>query len=148
MYRNALALVLLSVPLARAQNPASAPPKLGRPDDFSNLVGTFQVAAQAQPTAVAVEEPVLVTVTITGQAIEPYVPKLKELRLFPDNVQRSFFVEPVGEERTADAWIVRYRLRPKHVNVKFVPGLKLCRAALALGPETSTEGLIKKALSG
>ncbi|MCI0681260.1 MAG: hypothetical protein L0Y71_04080 [Gemmataceae bacterium] len=115
---------------ARAQMPAAEaptmePPRIGQPPDFSQVAGTFRIAAQVQPASVAVEEPVMLTVTIRGQAAAPYVPKRDLLRIFPDDMQRDFYVEPAGEQAKQGSWEFTYRLRPKHTRVQFVPSLKL-----------------------
>lgn len=107
------------------QSPALEPPRVGQPPDFSQVVGTFQIAAKAQPTAVAVEEPVTLIVSISGKADPPHVPKRDLLRIFPDDMQRDFFVEPLGEKTTPGTWEFTYRLRPKHTRMPFIPGLKL-----------------------
>ena len=110
---------------AGGQPQAPEPPRVNQPPDFSQIVGTFQIAAQAAPTAVAVEEPLTLTVTISGQADAPYVPKRDLLRVFPDDMQRDFFVEPLAEKAGKGSWEFTYRLRPKHTRVQFVPSLKL-----------------------
>jgi hypothetical protein len=118
-------LALLPGRSVRAQAGAIEPPKLGQPADFSHVVGTFRITAEATPVVLAVEEPLTLTVTILGQAAPLYAPQRDRLQLFPDDVERHFFVEPHGEDAKDGSWSFRYRLRPKHVNVKFVPGLKL-----------------------
>ena len=96
-----------------------------QPADFSRIVGVVQIAAVAKPGVVAVDEPLTLTVTITGQAVAPYLPKRDHLRIFPDDVQRDFYIEPVREQSRAGSWEFVYHLRPKHARVQFVPGLKL-----------------------
>lgn len=124
-WRGLAPLLFLSAVTVRAQDAGNMPPKLGQPADFSGLVGTFQIRAEAKPAKVAVEEPITLTVTITGRAVAPHVPKRDNLRLFPGGTERDFFIEP-GDEREADgAWEFTFHLRPKHARVQFVPGLKL-----------------------
>jgi hypothetical protein len=122
---STILLSLLSVAALRAQEAAEAPPKLGQPSDFSEIVGAFQITSEAKPTTVAVEEPLTFTVTITGSAVPPYVPTRDKLRIFPDDVQRDFYVEPVAEMEKNGSWEFVYCLRPKRAQVKFVPSLKL-----------------------
>jgi hypothetical protein len=117
--------IFFSVSAVGAQDDAAAPPKLGQPSDFSEIVGVFQISAGAKPTTVAVEEPLTLTVTITGSAVAPYVPTRDKLRIFPDDVQRDFFVEPVAETEKSGSWEFVYRLRPKQQHIKLVPSLKL-----------------------
>src|SRR5262245_40260511 len=99
----------------RAQEAGDLPPKLGQPADFSGVVGTFQSRAEAKPKTVAIEEPITLTITITGRAVAPHTPKRENLRLFPEGTLRDFFIEPAGEQRADGAWIFVYRLRPRHL---------------------------------
>jgi hypothetical protein len=120
-------LVLFGV-TARGGDPQSAtvePPKLGQPADFSQIVGALQIATRAFPTTVALEEPTTLTVTITGQAFFPYVPKRSSLRIFPAGMDRDFYVESVSEKNLDGAWEFVFHLRPKHERVTLIPGLKL-----------------------
>lgn len=127
MHRRLIAIVMLVVGAdsVRAQTSAVEPPRVGQPPDFSRVVGMFQIAVKAEPTAFAVEEPMNLTVTISGQAVAPHVPKRDRLRIFPEEMQRDFFVEPLGEQVGQGSWEFTYRLRPKHARVQFVPSLKL-----------------------
>ncbi|MCS7045752.1 MAG: hypothetical protein NZO58_05305 [Gemmataceae bacterium] len=102
------------------------PPLVGRPLDFSGLVGVFRLAVKATPTAVAVEEPITVTVTISGRAVPPYVPRREALRLFPNDLERDFYVAATSEKSGDDVWEFVYLLRPKHGEVRTIPGLRLC----------------------
>jgi hypothetical protein len=117
--------MLVTAPNGRAQPAAVEPPKVGQPADFSQIVGVFRMTMDAAPTAVAVEQPLRLTITITGQAQAPYIPTRERLRLFPDEMQRDFFIEPISEQAKTDAWQFVYDLRPKHLRVQFVPGLRL-----------------------
>jgi len=117
-------MLLLSA-VAPARGQAIAPPAVGQPTDFSNVVGVFTLAAEATPTSVAVEEPVELLVTITGQAVAPHVPQRAHLKLFPAGVERQFFIEPLAEQAGPGEWRFRYRLRPKSVDVRHIPGLAL-----------------------
>src|SRR5260370_11500442 len=53
---------------AAGQDKSSAvePPLVGRPDNFSGAVGSFQVSMRAQPTVLHAEDPLILTVRITG----------------------------------------------------------------------------------
>jgi hypothetical protein len=117
--------LLLHAVAVRAQDAGELPPKLGQPADFSSLVGVFQLRAEAKPRTITVEEPVTLTVTITGRAAAAYAPKRDQLRIFPEGTSRDFFIEPAGEKEVDGAWEFSYRLRPKHSRVQFVPGLRL-----------------------
>jgi hypothetical protein len=113
----------------RAQGTAGDPPLVGRPGNFSGVVGQYRISAQAEPRTVRVEEPITLTVHIAGTGPEAFRPKLSELRLFSEDTEREFFIEPVPDKTEAfpekEVWKFVYRLRPKNVDVKFTPGLKL-----------------------
>lgn len=107
--------------------PAVEPPLVNRPPHFSNIVGQFRLSATANPTQVLVEEPITLTVRLTGSAMVPYVPKREDLQIFAQDPSEDFYVEPVPEEDQASAkeWSFVYRLRPKHVGVTSLPALHL-----------------------
>jgi hypothetical protein len=100
-------------------------PVVGRPGDFSHVVGAFTISAEASPLAVQVEEAIELRVAIAGQAAPGQSPRLARLKLFPADMEEQFFVEPVSEHAEAGRWRFVYRLRPKSTAVKHVPGLKL-----------------------
>lgn len=101
------------------------PPAVGQPPDFSQVVGSFQIQAEATPVRVDLEDPIVVTATITGQAVEPYTPQQERLRLFPETTVHDFFIEPLGVGGTSGRWVFSYQLRPKRKDVTLIPGLKL-----------------------
>lgn len=101
------------------------PPAVGQPADFSGAAGMFRIAATATPSSVAVEEPIELTVEITGQAAGPHAPKQARLKLFPADIDDTFFVEGVSEHTKDGLWRFIYRLRPKTTAATHIPGLKL-----------------------
>jgi hypothetical protein len=101
------------------------PPAVGQPADFSGVVGTFRIETKATPLAVAVEEPIDLTVEIAGQALDGHEPKQARLKLFPQGFDEEFFVEPVSEQAGEGRWRLVYRLRPKTTEATHIPGLKL-----------------------
>jgi hypothetical protein len=105
------------------------PPMAGRPEDFSGVVGTYRIAASASPTVLAVEEPLILVVRITGTGPADFVPRRKNLRLFSPEIERNFYVQPLPEQdrfvETAQTWEFVYQLRPKREMVRCIPGLKL-----------------------
>ena len=102
------------------------PPILGRPKDFSGLVGQYLLSVRARPTSVKLEEPITVTVTISALSEAASAPSLGNLHLLPDNIGDNFHVQPperiVEKER---AWELEYQLRPKLAGVQTLPSLKL-----------------------
>jgi hypothetical protein len=118
----------LVLPLFLAQA-GGEPPLAGRPANFSHIVGGFRIQSQAQPRAVEVEKPVLLTVRIQGEGDPRFLPQRKLLKIFPEGFDDQFFVEDLAElDRTFAAektWEFIYRLRPKTAEVEFIPSLKL-----------------------
>jgi hypothetical protein len=112
-----------------AQTPSIDPPLAGRPAQFSNVVGSYDIAVKAEPAEVPVEEPITLRVTITGRGPAKYRPERKHLKLFPESWSRDFYVEPVPDEDrpgTDDGtWVFVFRLRPKHQQVTAIDGIKL-----------------------
>ncbi len=103
------------------------PPVAGRPVNYSEIVGQYRIAASASPTAVSVEDPITLTVRIQGTGPSKFQPARDKLRIFPAEFQNDFYLEPLKEKdrQVKDTWEFAYRLRPKHEDVKFIPGLKL-----------------------
>ena len=61
--RDIRRLIVSSEPLALTVDPL---PAAGRPDDFSGLVGTFEIAATATPAVAKVGDPIALEVTVRG----------------------------------------------------------------------------------
>ena len=123
-----LPILLMMLASAVAQRPAIDPPVAGRPEDFSNIVGNYTIKLQAAPREVQLEEPITLEVRITGSGPERYQPKRKSLNVLP-NWSNDFHVENVPDEDrvipTEKTWLFVYRLRPKHLDVKTIDGIKL-----------------------
>lgn len=120
-------LVLGVVAVASAQSPD--PPLAGRPANFSHLIGRFAIAVEVEPTTVVVEDPLTVRVKISGAVAAGDAPSRQYLRLFPDDVSESFFLEPRPEDDRWNpddrTWNFVWKLRPKSVDVREVPSLAL-----------------------
>ncbi len=118
----------LQPPSAAAQPPLE-PPLAGRPAPFSNIVGSYTIAANATPTEVPVEAPITLRITIQGQGPAKYQPNRKYLKLFPERWANDFYIEPVpAEDRAQPAqhtWLFVWRLRPKHRQITAIDGIKL-----------------------
>ena len=105
------------------------PPLVGRPPQFSGIVGRYHITTTATPTTVAVEAPLTLRVTIQGNGPVKYQPDRKRLKLFPERWARDFYVEPVPDaDRHAagsDTWEFVFRLRPRHRKIAAIDGIKL-----------------------
>jgi hypothetical protein len=104
---------------------SAAPPVVGRPVDFSGAVGgPFAVEQTAEPTELTAEEPLTLTVRITGPGNLRDIPRLDLGKL---EAYKPFAVEDV-DDRLASGEPprreFRYRLRPRTADVKAVPRLK------------------------
>src|SRR4051794_14298862 len=118
-----LALVV-AIP-ARAddeEDDPNAPPLVGRPENFSGAVGSYQISYRAAPTQVAVEEPITLTVRIIGSGPEKHRPERNKLHLFPDEAEKDFYIQGVSEQdrylAKENTWEFVYRLKPKHPGVE------------------------------
>jgi hypothetical protein len=124
-----LFLALATPAAAFAQQPTAEPPLAGRPLQFSNIVGAYAMAVHAEPTEVPLEEPITLTITITGQGPAKYQPRRKDLKLFPERWLKDFYVEPVPSadryRAEANTWEFVWRLRPRHQQVTAIDGIKL-----------------------
>jgi hypothetical protein len=114
-----------------------APPVVGRPIDYSGAVGgPFTVTLAADPTVLAPEEPLTLSLRITGSG------NLADVRRPDlDALKTSFAVEPLDEAVVPGGRVFRYRLRPRTAAVTEVPGYKFIyfnpRLPPALGYQTT-----------
>jgi hypothetical protein len=122
-----LCLLLLSASRVLAQGVLTDPPVVGRPADFSNLVGKYEIKVSAEPTDVPVEQAILLRVEIIGTGPAKYEPNRKGLKLFPDSWEKDFYVQELRDEATRDnnRWTFVYRLKPKHTKIDAIDGIKL-----------------------
>jgi hypothetical protein len=101
---------------------AVEPPVAHRPADFNGAIGSgFRVRMRATPTQVQAEEPLILTVTITGKG------NLQELQR-PDLRRRPRFAQQFHIENLADRYLPAertrafdYRMRPRHAAVREIP---------------------------
>jgi len=122
-------VVLLTVPLWGHAEP-DEPPAAGRPEDFSGIVGTYEIAARASPTDLRAEDPLTLTIKIaetSGKVPRRFAPQRSALRVFPRSLTRDFYVEAMPDLQQPDphTWEFAYRLKPKHAGVQKIPALKL-----------------------
>jgi hypothetical protein len=112
--------------LALAQD--DEPPAAGRPEDFSGLVGTYEIDTRATPTHLRVLDPLTLTIKITETSGKTSLaPERGGLHIFPPALRRDFYVEALPELRRPDArsWEFAYRVKPKIGAVHQIPPLKL-----------------------
>jgi BatD DUF11 like domain len=115
--------VLLATGLTRADDSEIEPPAVGRPENFSGAIGSFQLTMRAQPTQVQVEDPIVLTVRIVGtgdvQRLER--PNLRRLPRFTQHFQIENLADrylPSEKAREFD-----YRLRARSAEVHEIPPL-------------------------
>ncbi|GMW01230.1 MAG: aerotolerance-like protein [Candidatus Hydrogenedentota bacterium] len=100
-------------------------PAAGRPANFSGLVGSYSVAAEAAPTEVNVGDPMTLTIKVSG------IPYFGHIDLTGLNQQeqliRDFRIpaEMAPAEMTPDAKVFRQTIRPLRAGIAAVPPIKL-----------------------
>ena len=126
---RACCLLLLSASSISAQGGLVDPPVVGRPVDFSNLVGRYEIKVRADPTEVTIEQPILLRIEIIGAGPAKYEPNRRYLKLFPDLWEKDFYVQEMRDEhqsiRDKNTWSFVYRLKPKHLKINAMDGIKL-----------------------
>jgi hypothetical protein len=113
----------------QAQPAPIDPPVAGRPVDFSNIVGRYEVKASAAPTIVPVEKSILLKIEIIGQGPAKYEPTRSSLKLIPASWENDFYIHDMPNEdrvmRDQNTWLFVYRLKPKNAMVKAIPLITL-----------------------
>jgi hypothetical protein len=99
------------------------PPLVNRPTNFQGAVGNFRITMRAEPTELQAEDPLLLTVRITGTG------NLQELKR-PDLRRLPKFTDKFHVENDTDRYLPReqarefvYRLKPLTASVKEIPPL-------------------------
>jgi hypothetical protein len=96
---------------------------VNRPPNFSGAIGMYRITMRAEPTELQAEEPLVLTVRITGTGP---VAKLQrpDLRQLP-KFAKEFHVENLGERDllAESAREFTYRLRPSSAEVRQIPSL-------------------------
>jgi hypothetical protein len=100
-------------------------PEIGRPDDFSGLVGAYEVSAVAGPTEVSVGEPITLSVSISGpDPIERVpAPDLSRDPAFSDRFRFSTEAPEVGI--TPGTMTVVQTIRARDDSVTEIPPVEL-----------------------
>jgi hypothetical protein len=118
-------LALLTMQPGWAQSPK--PPVAGRPEEFSGLVGSYEITTRASPTTLHVLDPIMLTVKIVQTSGASSSPERGSLRIIPPSFAKDFYVEPLpdGSPTSPLTWEYAYQLKPKHAGVKKIPAMKL-----------------------
>lgn len=120
--RDVRRLVVSSEPLALTVDPL---PEAGRPDDFSGLVGTFEIAASAAPATAKVGDPIALEVTVRGSGD---LSALAELDLAHLDAAGDFRVAAQRVERAGrfpSRATFRTTVRALHESVSAIPPVRL-----------------------
>ena len=121
--RDIRRLVISSAPLALTVEPL---PAAGRPDGFSGLVGTFEVAATATPADAKVGDPIDLEVTVSGSGDLSALTKLDLAHL---DAGGDFRVAAQRVERTPGRYpsraTFRTTVRALHESVRAIPPVRL-----------------------
>ena len=120
--RDIRRLVISSEPLALTVDPL---PGAGRPDDFSGLVGTFEIAATATPPVAKVGDPIALEVTVSGYGD---LSALAELDLAHLTAAGDFRVAAQRVERAGrfpSRATFRTTVRALHESVSAIPPVRL-----------------------
>jgi hypothetical protein len=101
----------------------------GRPENFNGAVGSFKIEAQASPTEVVAEEPLLYRLRITSTGPVEHPPQRPDLRRLPKFPKQFHIQDLPAEDRVLDSgeghtWEFVYRLRPRQTDVKWIPAVR------------------------
>jgi hypothetical protein len=99
------------------------PPVVGQPANFSGAIGSYRVTMRAEPTELQAEDPLLLTVRLTGSGDLERLqrPDLRTLPRFTEQFQIETLQDrylPNEKAREFD-----YHLRPRSISVKEIPAL-------------------------
>jgi hypothetical protein len=127
-WATGLVLLLALAGAVEANSATNEIPIVGRPAEppFSEASGRFEVSARAVPTAVAIEAPL--TLTITVRAVGPWhhPPRPIDLKQVP-TFNADFYIEDVADRpplaagAAPQSWELVYRLKPRRGDVTEVP---------------------------
>jgi hypothetical protein len=118
--------LLLAAGMVRADED---PPVGAGDEDYSGARGRYRIETRARPTRLHAEDPLLLTVRITGSGPADYPPRRLDRRLKLiglDRLRKDFQVEDLpGKDRHPDerTWEFVFRLRPRHEGVRKIPKL-------------------------
>jgi hypothetical protein len=90
-------------------------------------IGVFEVRSQAVPLSLEAEEPLILTLEILGKGPTKRAPSRPRLQDIP-SLARHFYVEDmagVAVTPEPNRWTFRYRLKPKSLESRSIPGVPL-----------------------
>jgi hypothetical protein len=120
-----LDLVQVSPGCSRADDDWShvVPPVAFRPANYDGAIGSFKVSMRARPVEVVAEDPIVLTVRISGSGnlSELRRPNLLKIRAFV----KAFDVLDLGDRYLAEEAVREfdYRLRPRYAGTREIPPL-------------------------
>jgi len=119
-----LAVILLAT---LREFPEVDPPIVGQPAAFSGIVGKVRIETIVEQKEAVVEEPLTFVVRIVGEASAKHSPRRESLKIFGDDAERDFWIEPMPDRDQAKpgVWEFAYRLKAKSADVKETPTVKL-----------------------
>ncbi|MEA2031860.1 MAG: BatD family protein [candidate division Zixibacteria bacterium] len=100
-------------------------PDKGRPDDFTGSIGDFKISASVDKRQVEVNQPVTLTLRITGTgnikaAAEPVIPELDDFRI--DRASSSENISKVND-RISGTKVYEELFIPKHPGTLVIPSI-------------------------
>jgi tetratricopeptide (TPR) repeat protein len=110
-FANAKALTVNVVP----------PPEKGRPDDYLNAVGLFDMTASATPDKVKVGDPITLTLRVRGSGSfeDMTAPKLESIPAFADNFKIYESTDKLTDGQMEFSW----SMRPLNDKVREIPAI-------------------------
>ncbi len=110
-FANAKALTVNVVP----------PPEKGRPDDYINAVGLFDMTASATPDKVKVGDPITLTLRVRGSGSfeDMTAPKLESIPAFADNFKIYESTDKLTDGQMEFSW----SMRPLNDKVREIPAI-------------------------
>ena len=116
-------LVISSVPLELSVSPL---PTVGRPDDFSGLVGVFEIGVSASPITSKVGDPITLQMTVSGSG---YLSSLAEIDVTHLESSGDFRVADQRVDRSTSQFpssaTYRTTVRALHESVVSIPSVRL-----------------------
>ena len=97
------------------------PPEKGRPDDYINAVGLFDMTASAAPDKVKVGDPITLTLRVRGSGSfeDMTAPKLESIPAFADNFKIYEATDKLTDGQMEFSW----SMRPLNDKVREIPAI-------------------------
>lgn len=99
-------------------------PQAGRPEDFSGLVGQYEIRAEASPTQVNVGDPITLTITISGELLKAVaMPDLEAIEAFAQGFKIP--AEQAPAQTKSGSKVFTQTIRVNDDQVKEIPAIPL-----------------------